>query len=116
MLHDKLSSEFIEGKKNDQEKIRMDLLPFDVLEEIAKGLTFGAKKYSDNNWQKVENAQERYEAALLRHFADYKKGEKLDNESGLSHLIHLGCNAIFLIWLDLHKEELTDDARRGLGS
>ena len=33
----------ITGKKYDQDKVRMDLLPFDSLEEIAKVLTFGAK-------------------------------------------------------------------------
>jgi hypothetical protein len=77
----------------------MDLLPFEALEEIARVLTYGAKKYAPNNWQKVPDAKERYEAALLRHFSAHKRGEKNDPESGLSHLAHVGCNALFLIWL-----------------
>jgi len=93
----------MEGQKHDKEKIRMDLLPFDALEEVAKILTFGAKKYSANNWQNVENAKERYEAALLRHLSAHKKGEKIDNDSGLSHLSHVACNALFLIWFELNE-------------
>lgn len=87
-----------DGIKFDSEKLRMDLLPFDCLEEIAKVLTYGARKYKPNNWQFVDNAVERYEAALIRHLSAYKRGEINDPESGLSHLSHLACNAIFLIY------------------
>ncbi len=85
------------GKKNDQDKIRMDLLPFDSLEEIAKVLTFGAKKYAPNNWKVVAHPIERYEAAMLRHISSYKNGEKLDSETGLPHLAHAACCLLFLI-------------------
>lgn len=93
------------GVKHDQEKLRMDLLPFDALEEIARVLTYGAKKYNPDNWKKVPNAKARYEAALLRHYAAYQRGEAKDPESGLSHLAHLGCNALFLIWLENGKKK-----------
>ena len=33
-----------EGIKHDAEKPRMDLLPFEALEEVAKVLTFGAER------------------------------------------------------------------------
>ena len=92
-----------EGKKLDNEKIRMDLLPFESLEAVAEVLTFGAKKYCDNNWQKVENAESRYLAALLRHLSAYKQGKKNDPESGLSHLSHAACNALFLVWFEEKK-------------
>jgi hypothetical protein len=87
----------MEGSKFDSEKIRMDLLPFDSLEEIAKVLTFGARKYSDNNWMIVPEAEKRYQAAMLRHISSHKKGEMLDRESGLSHLAHAGCCLLFLL-------------------
>lgn len=91
------------GKKFDNEKVRMELLPMDVLEEIAKILTYGAKKYGPNNWQKLENAEERYKGALLRHLAASNKNSK-DKESGLSHTAHMACNAIFLLWFEINKK------------
>lgn len=86
-----------EGVKFDQDKPRMDLIPFEALEEIAKVLTHGAKKYAPDNWKIVPDAIPRYEAALLRHFSAYKKGEMLDPESGLPHLAHAGCCLLFLM-------------------
>lgn len=88
------------GHKDDAEKIRMDLLPFEALEEVAKVLTFGDKKYGANTWQHVEFAEERYTAALLRHLSAHMKGERIDPESGLSHLSHMATNALFLVWFE----------------
>jgi len=88
------------GMKFDDDKLRWDLLPFDAIEEIVKIMTFGAKKYAPNNWQKVD--ADRYIAALMRHLVAHLKGEKLDQESGILHLSHIACNIIFLIWKELH--------------
>jgi len=41
-----------EGVKFDAEKIRCELLPPDVLLEIAKVSTVGARKYKPRNWEK----------------------------------------------------------------
>jgi hypothetical protein len=86
-----------EGRKFDADKLRMDLVPFGPLKEIAEVLTFGAKKYSPNNWQFVPNAVERYEAAMLRHITSYKLGEKFDPETGMTHLAHAACCLMFLM-------------------
>lgn len=89
------------GKKNDQEKPRMDLISPIALEELAKVLTFGAKKYSGWNWSKGI-AYTRIIAAILRHTMAYARGESLDPETGLSHMAAVMCNAHFL----LHFEKL----------
>lgn len=86
-----------DGIKHDQDKIRMDLIPFGPLEDIAKVLTFGAKKYAPDNWKHVPDAVARYEAAMLRHISAYKKGEMMDPETGLPHLAHAGCCLMFLM-------------------
>jgi len=91
------------GLKYDQEKLRWDLLPIEVIEEVVKVLTMGAKKYKDNNWQLVENGNERYYAAAMRHITEWRKGNKIDEESGLNHLSHAMCNLVFLMWLDKQK-------------
>lgn len=79
-------------------KTRLDLLPPKAIVALGEVLTYGAYKYADNSWQEVE--PHRYEAALLRHLMAYKMGEKLDVESGLSHLAHVLCNAAFLVALE----------------
>lgn len=89
-----------EGKKFDTEKLRWDLLDPDFPEGIVKILTFGAKKYDPNNWRKLENGTERCYAALMRHITEWRKGNKIDSESGLSHLYHAACNLYFLSWFD----------------
>lgn len=95
----------MEGLKKDSGKDRWDLLPIECVEDLVKVLTMGSKKYADNNWQLVDNAKERYYAALLRHLAAWRKGETVDPESGLNHLAHVMCNVTFLLWFDKEKEK-----------
>ena len=92
------------GKKLDSDKDRWDLLPLDALEDTVKVLTFGAKKYSDNNWKKVERADNRYFAACLRHLKAWQSGEIVDVESKVSHLGHAICCLIFLSWFEKKGE------------
>ena len=88
------------GTKLDSNKPRWSLLPFVSLIEIVRVLEFGAKKYSENNWQKV-TPPSRYLDAAFRHLAAYASGEKNDPESGLHHLAHAGCCIVFLLWFEL---------------
>lgn len=86
------------GRKDDSGKDRMGLLPYRALRLVAKVMTFGAKKYGANNWQKVEAW--RYEDALLRHFEEYKSGKWLDDGpegTGLPHLACMACSVLFLL-------------------
>lgn len=87
----------IEGKKYDAGKSRMALLPPRALKEVARVLTYGAQKYDEHNWKKLENLEPRYMDALLRHVFDYLSGEELDEESGLSHLAHAVCCLLFVL-------------------
>jgi hypothetical protein len=96
-----------EGVKFDSDKIRVDLLPAVALEEIAKVLTFGAKKYSAWNWSKGLSYS-RLLGASLRHLLAFMRGEDKDPESGLSHIAHAGCCILFLLWHEKYKKELDD--------
>ena len=82
--------------KNDNGKNRLDLLPVEALLEIGKVLTFGAQKYSDENWRQG-CAWSRYYAAAQRHLYAWKYGDDLDEDSGLSHLAHANCCILFLL-------------------
>lgn len=92
------------GHKDDQEKNRLDLIEPEFIEGVGKVLTFGADKYEPNNWQKVDDAENRYYAAAMRHLMAWRKGEKTDPESGISHLYHVACNIMFLQYFE--REEI----------
>ena len=94
-----------DGIKHDADKPRMDLLPFEALEAVAQVLTFGAEKYSVDGWKKVDDAERRYFAALLRHATAREKGELYDTESGLTHAAHMATNALFILWFEIQKEK-----------
>ena len=86
------------GKKYDKDKVRMDLVPLECIESIAKVLTYGADKYEENSWQELPDFWKRYKAALLRHLTALDKGELIDKESGLYHIDQVLTNAMFLSW------------------
>ena len=88
------------GIKNDSGKTRYDLIDWPFVEGMAEVLTLGADKYSDDNWKRVKPFRSRYVGAAMRHFVAWICGERLDKESGLSHLYHLGCCIMFLAWGD----------------
>ncbi len=92
------------GRKDDAAKLRYDLMPYAALEDEVAVLTFGAAKYAANNWQQVPDGINRYFAAAMRHLIAYRQGEKLDKESGFSHLSHARCCIAFIYWLEKQQE------------
>lgn len=84
------------GTKHDQDKVRLDLLPPVALNEVAKVLSFGARKYDDHNWRKGFKFS-RLIGACLRHVFAFMRGETYDPETNLHHLAHATCCLLFLI-------------------
>lgn len=89
---------YAQAIKHDSDKPRYDLIPPLALDEFAKVLTFGAKKYAPDAWKSVE--RDRYIAAAGRHWQALLSGETLDEESKLHHAAHLMCCAAFIIEMD----------------
>lgn len=87
----------MEGIKYDKEKPDYSLLPPNALEDVAKVLTYGAKKYDRDNWRKLDNLHNRYFAAAQRHLWALQKGETFDEETGIHHGAHAICCMMFLI-------------------
>lgn len=85
--------------KFDTDKLRYDLIPVSATRGLASVLTYGAKKYKPGNWKLVDD-KDKYVAALYRHLDAWRDGEKVDEESGLSHLAHAMTNIAFLLDLD----------------
>lgn len=82
--------------KNDRkdDKLMWELLPLELIEEIVKVYTAGAKKYGPNKWQNLDNGYERYKAAAFRHILEYEKGHEFDEETGCRHLAQAAWNLI----------------------
>ena len=97
----------MEAIKHDSDKPRMDLLDAEFLEDVAKVMGWGAKKYADHNWRNGFKFS-RLIAACFRHLCAIVRGEDIDPESGMPHSSHLGCSVMFLSWHLKHKPELDD--------
>ena len=81
--------------------------------EVAKVLTFGAEKYDEHNWRKLENLQNRYTSGALRHIFAHNDSELLDEESGLSHLAHAICCLLFKLEIELENAENEKTEKEG---
>ena len=95
------------GIKYDTGKNDMGLLFREVpyaLEELSRALQMGSEKYGVGNWLKVEDGNNRYLSALVRHLTAYHQGELLDKESGLSHLAHVAVNSLFILDLETRND------------
>jgi len=97
-------TELVEGTKYDDGKIPHDLWSADALEETAKVLAFGAKKYGAYNWAKGINYS-RVFSATLRHLWSFWRHKKNDEETGLHHLAHAMCCLMFLLHYEMNRRK-----------
>lgn len=75
-------------------KLKWSLVHFKSIEPLVRVLMFGAEKYSPDNWKKGLDKKEILES-MMRHLAAMIDGETHDAESGLPHIGHIQCNAMF---------------------
>ncbi len=67
-----------------------------------------------DSWKYVPEAERRYTAALMRHFEAYRAGQYIDEESGMPHIAHVACNAMFLSYFNNLYERATTDEDTGI--
>ena len=75
-------------------KAKWSLVHYESLVPMIKVLEFGALKYAPKNWMKPMDETEILES-MQRHLAALMDGEEFDQESGVSHMGHIQCNAMF---------------------
>lgn len=83
----------IVGRKNDQDKPDWTLLHYGSMLGMVRVLEFGCKKYDRNNWMHLK--QDRVLKAIMRHVNAISDGEMVDSETGLHHIYHVLCEAMF---------------------
>lgn len=92
------SLRFNEGKP------KWSYVHFASLIPMVRVLMFGAEKYAPMNWQKGLDLREILESQQ-RHLAALMDGEENDPESGLSHMGHIQCNAMFYNYHKMKQDE-----------
>ena len=100
------------GTKDDKQKPMPRLVLGTMaraLLEVSKVATFGAEKYSPDNWLKVENGLDRYTDAKDRHRLEGAISE-YDSESGLLHAAHEAWNALAVLELKLRAADAVTES------
>lgn len=95
--------------KQDGGKPRMDLIAPEMLVGTANVLAFGAAKYAERNWEKGMSWGRCF-GALMRHLWAWWGGQRVDAETGMSHLHHAACCLMFLIAYE-ERQIGTDDRK-----
>ena len=93
--------------KFDTNKLPLNLLSTEAMNQTAAVLAFGAQKYAAHNWR-AGFAWSRPLAAAMRHITAFNDGEDCDPESGLSHLAHAACCIMFLLEFEKTHPHLDD--------
>jgi hypothetical protein len=79
-----------------------------ALEGVARVMEFGAKKYDRDNWKKGLSPTSILDS-MARHISAYLDGQYIDPDSGLPHIDHIACNALFLGY---HTDRETQDGMK----
>ena len=94
-----------QSPKADAGKLRLTLVPTQIIKDIAKVRMYGVAKYPKtgvDGWRQIEI--DRIRDAAFRHFLAYLADPQgTDEESGLPHLSHLACNIAFLCEMEVKK-------------
>ena len=100
-LDNKLAARFNSGKP------KLSFVHPIIMEEIARVMEYGAKKYARDNWRKGLPINSIIDSAL-RHLMDFKEGSTYDKESNETELGHAACNIMFAMYVLKYKPELDD--------
>lgn len=95
------------GDRYNTGKLPWNLLSWPALAELVKVLDFGSRKYSSWNWSKGLSWSDCC-ASMMRHLTAWMTGEDKDPETGLSHMAHVLCNAMFLMHFILFNRGIDD--------
>lgn len=94
-------------------KSMVELVPAEMIEALARPLTYGAKKYDAFNWEKGIPYLTSY-AAAMRHLLSWRKGVDIDDESGLRHIEQAMLNlGMIVTQTERKRDDLDDRPKKG---
>jgi hypothetical protein len=91
-----------EALRFDDDKLRFDLIPTEVVIELARAYSMGAIKYGDNNFRKGM-AWSRCVRSAFSHFYKWLSGKGVDEETGCHHLALAAWNLLTLLYYEINK-------------
>ena len=106
-------SENGQGKKFDQGKPPVTLIPSETILGTAAVFGFGAGKYGRHNFRDGLQHSRCLDAAM-RHLLAINAGEDIDPESGMPHIYHALCSLVMYDWQRLNHPELDDRYKKPL--
>jgi hypothetical protein len=81
---------------DDPKKLPLSLVPPELVEQAARVMAFGARKYARGQWMRGMGFSSPTDA-LKRHIQAWERGEDVDADSGLPHLAHAAACISFLL-------------------
>jgi len=98
------------GLKYDGGKAPLYLISTYAMEELAKVLDFGQRKYAPFNWANGLHYS-RVISAAKRHIANWEERQDIDPESNCHHLAAALCNLMFILDYNARGLAHLDDRR-----
>lgn len=96
------------GLRYNSNKLRFDLIPADVMLEVAKVFTHGSIKYAERNWERGMSWSI-CRGSKERHWNKRLLGFTIDEESKCRHLAHDIVNTMFLLAYELRGLKKLDN-------
>lgn len=92
------------GIKHDDKKPNLALIPIEAIWALGESLTYGARKYGDDNFREGL-AVRRQLAASIRHIYQALEQEDVDAESGCLHLGNAMASLAMAIYTIKHNPD-----------
>lgn len=96
-----------EGKKDDKQKPRVDLIPVEFQIGVGKALGYGAKKYGEHNFR-AGISFTRLLAAAKRHIELELAGVKQDRDTGEPHWHNAAASLAMYAFMSAHRKDMDD--------
>lgn len=93
----------------DPEKPAYQLMPWDALDQVGLVFAYGAHKHGEGAYRGPDGPGLDYCCgAAVRHLSACQQGERLDSESGLSHLAHAAARALIALHVELKAQAMAE--------
>ena len=79
------------------------IIPNHALQQVARVMAVGTRKYGVRNWDKISVSDHLDHA--IRHGYLYIMGDTTDEPDGITHLAHMACRALFALEVEMLKQQ-----------